>query len=59
MLRGNTGTARKALVADLYADADWTPETTRDDTTGDFVNRDDIDYPAANAVPMWLLGMGW
>jgi hypothetical protein len=25
----------------------------------DFVIRDDIDYPATNAVPMWLLGMGW
>ena len=88
VLRGNTGTAREALVASLCADAGWTIETTRDDSTGDFVIskpsdngilklklevggaskkiksadfviRDDIDYPAANAVPMWLLGMGW
>lgn len=88
VLRGNPGTAREALVASLCADAGWTIETTRDDSTGDFVIskpsdtgmqklklevggaskkiknadfviRDDIDYPAANAVPMWLLGMGW
>jgi len=88
VLRVNTGTAREALVASLCADAGWTVETTRDDSTGDFVVtrpsargvqklkievggvskkiksadfviRDDIDYPAANAVPMWLLGMGW
>ena len=87
-LHGNPGTAREALVASLCADAGWTVETTRDDSTGDFVItrptvsgvqklkievvgtskkiksadfviRDDIDYPAANAVPMWLLGMGW
>ena len=87
-LRGSLGTAREALVASLCADAGWTVETTRDDSTGDFVItrptvsgvqklkievggaskkkknadfviRDDIDYPAANAVPMWLLGMGW
>jgi len=25
----------------------------------DFVIRDDIDYPAGNTVPLWLLGMGW
>jgi len=87
-LRGNPGTAREALVASLCADAGWTIETTRDDSTGDFVIskpsdagirklrlevggaskriksadfviRDDIDYPAVNAIPMWLLGMGW
>jgi hypothetical protein len=27
--------------------------------SADFVIRDDIDYPSTNAVPMWLLGMGW
>jgi uncharacterized protein len=27
--------------------------------SADFVIRDDIDYPASNAVPLWLLGMGW
>jgi len=88
VLRGNLGTAREALVAALCADASWTVETTKDDSTGDFVItrpsaasvqklkievggaskkpknadfviRDDIDYPASNAIPMWLLGMGW
>jgi uncharacterized protein len=63
-------------------------ETTKDDSTGDFVItsarvtrirklkievggaskkikgadyviRDDIDYPAGKALPLWLLGMGW
>ncbi len=88
VLHGNPGTAREALVASLCADAGWTVESTRDDSTGDFVItgnsgpgirklkievggaskkiksadfviRDDIDYPSTNAVPMWLLGMGW
>lgn len=88
MLRGNLGTAREALVASLCADAGWMVETTKDDSTGDFVItrpsvqgmqklkievggpskktksanfviRDDSDYPAGNAVPLWLLGMGW
>jgi uncharacterized protein len=87
-LRGNPGTAREALVAALCAEAGWSVETTRDDSTGDFVItrssatgahmlkievggsskkpkssdfviRDDIDYPSTNAIPMWLLGMGW
>jgi len=88
VLHGNPGTAREALVASLCADAGWTVESTRDDSTGDFVItgnsgpgirklkievggaskkirsadfviRDDIDHPSTNAVPMWLLGMGW
>jgi hypothetical protein len=25
----------------------------------DFVIRDDIDLPVRNAIPMWVLGMGW
>jgi len=25
----------------------------------DYVIRDDIDYPAGKALPLWLLGMGW
>ncbi|MCD6449749.1 MAG: ATP-binding protein [Thermotogaceae bacterium] len=25
----------------------------------DFVIRDDIDLPVRNAIPMWILGMGW
>lgn len=87
-LHGNPGTAREALVAALCAEAGWSVETTRDDSTGDFVItrlsatgvqklkievggaskklksadfviRDDIDYPANNAIPMWLMGMGW
>jgi len=88
VLRGSLGTSREALVASLCADAGWTVETTKDDSTGDFVItrpsvrgseklkievggaskkiknadfviRDDIDYPAGNTVPLWLLGMGW
>ena len=25
----------------------------------DYVIRDDVDIPALNIIPMWLLGMGW
>lgn len=27
--------------------------------SADFVIRDDVDYPAAGVIPMWLLAMGW
>jgi predicted AAA+ superfamily ATPase len=37
LLRGNAGTAREALVATLCAEGGWKVETTRDDSTGDFV----------------------
>lgn len=86
VLRGNTGTAREALVAALCAESGWQVEATRDETSGDFVIsrnldgtptkhklevggaskkskgsdfviRDDIDFPAGNAIPLWLLGM--
>lgn len=88
ILHGSQGTTREALTAALCAEAGWTVETTKDDSTGDFVItsargtkirklkievggaskkikgadyviRDDIDYPAGRALPLWLLGMGW
>jgi len=87
-LGGSLGTAREALVSALCADAGWSIESARDETSGDFVLsrkapagirklkievggaskkmkkadfviRDDLDYPAGNAIPLWLLGMGY
>ena len=33
--------------------------TTKSRKEADFVIRDDLDYPAARAIPLWLLGMGY
>lgn len=37
ILHGHQGTAREAMVACLCAEAGWKVETTRDDSTGDFI----------------------
>lgn len=43
-------------VLDKTLYADWKIEAVRDETTANFVIRDDSDYLAANAIPLWLLG---
>jgi hypothetical protein len=47
---------RMLAVLDKTLYADWKIEAVRDETTANFVIRDDSDYLAANAIPLWLLG---
>jgi len=47
-----TGGKRKKVTIEIGG-------TTKSRKEADFVIRDDLDYPAARAIPLWLLGMGY
>ena len=57
ILNGNIGTAREALTAMLLSNAGWNVEAAKNELSGDYVIKDNIDYPSSNTIPLWLLGM--